>query len=780
VFKNGQRLSLYNKDFIVVQDTTLANTWKVYISTDTLKSTDTLVILLVAADIPVGLLNGGVMTNVNTDFNSVMNGGTLAQPYYAPDHPEELVDVSVVAGVRIRISQRWLPGSAQMDLITINQQVSNTATLPIPAQTSKAIAMYVDGARVPMAQVSYDARESEVTYTGSTISSNIQAVVWGYGGVNQINGASYFNGDGSTVRFTMNYAAALATDLFVTINGVMTTAFTVNGTALTFKTAPAAGAFVKVMNMPSINNASAFNIVNVTELDIVELDTRAINSALGITGSLDPARSIVEVDGLRVMSTGIYEAFITPSNNILEMGWDVPLSDLTATFNGNPITIATDVAMTLTIPAATRTVDLGANWAASDLVVTATGSTAPLVVGEITGTAPGYSLGNLDPAAPELNATFIEGWDDDSWDNIVAWDDIDTIYEKYVVTPSNATLVVFQGHLISLNSLAKDLVVSVEFGDTIPNDLTGFTWTPANADALLMGNELMMLGGVTGDLVVYDASQSQFDYNKSALSQFPNAKTMTVTTFTNASAMDIRTVTYDHITGDNWFPIPGTYPNVPSLWVTLNGKKLRYGQDFYVNAADNGYDIPAWDEDARDEYSEFGAGSMAVRMNEESGVFANPGDHVVITVFGATEATAPQEQIMFLDPLREHGFADRISDISTDDMYTLIGPLEVTDEKIVIQQVLSDGLPTLDLFKTDRSPYNPGLMWVGTELIYFLSASVDEVANTITLHNVIRGHRGTSIQTHVAGEPVWSVSASKVNGNTVQPNNDGDILKATA
>jgi hypothetical protein len=337
-------------------------------------------------------------------------------------------------------------------------------------------------------------------------------------------------------------------------------------------------------------------------------------------------------------------------------------------------------------------------------------------------------------------------------------------------------LVAYQGYLFSFSPMASDLLVNIEFGDTIPNTLTGYTWTPTNANALLMGDQIYVLGGVSGDLVITDASQSQFSYDQSALTQFPGATRMTVTTFTNVDDMDMHTVTYDHITGDNWFPIPGAYPNVASLWVTLNGVKLRYGIDFYVNAADNGFDVPAWDEDARDELSSFGPGSLAVRMNEEAGVYANPGDHVVITVFGATQATAPQETIMFLDPLRDYGFADRTSTITNANKFTLVNAIDQTDEIVVLSQVESDGLPALTQFKTQRTQYNPGLMWIGKELISFLSASVDTTANTITLHNVTRGWRGSAILPHNAGAHVTSVSSAVVDGNVVTPNNTGDIM----
>jgi hypothetical protein len=777
VFKNGARLSLINQDYIVVQDATVANTWKVYISTDVLKANDTLVILLVAGDTPTAVFTGGNMSNPTNAFTAVMAGPGLADPYHQADHPEELVDVNVVAGVRIRINQRWLPGSVQMDNFTINGEVSATKQLPIPAQSKQAIALYDNGARVAQNLVSFDAQSSSVTYLGTDLNSSLNAVVWGYGGENQIAGQSYFNGDGSTTTFTMKVAATYPSDLFVTVNGIMTTAFTVNGTALTFATAPASGNFIKVMNMPSVVTASVassgFNIVNVTEYNIVDADLQTISTALGITGSLDPVTTIVEVDGLRVMSAGIYEAFITPDAPYIDLGYDANINNLNATFNGQPIVLGTNVEYTTTIPAATRSVSLGANWAASDLVVTSGG--APMVIGTIVGTAPGYSLTNLNPAQPELNSSILVDWDEDLWDNISLWDD-PTLYQKYVVSPANAQLVAYQGYLFSFSPMASDLLVNIEFGDTIPNTLTGYTWTPTNADALLMGDQIYVLGGVSGDLVITDASQSQFSYDQSALTQFPGATRMTVTTFTNVDDMDMHTVTYDHITGDNWFPIPGAYPNVASLWVTLNGVKLRYGIDFYVNAADNGFDVPAWDEDARDELSSFGPGSLAVRMNEEAGVYANPGDHVVITVFGATQATAPQETIMFLDPLRDYGFADRTSTITNANKFTLVNAIDQTDEIVVLSQVESDGLPALTQFKTQRTQYNPGLMWIGKELISFLSASVDTTANTITLHNVTRGWRGSAILPHNAGAHVTSVSSAVVDGNVVTPNNTGDIM----
>jgi hypothetical protein len=782
IFRNGSRLSLINKDYIVILDAgdhidagavnpNPLNRWKIYISMDAMQAGDTVVIMLVKADTPEATLCGGAMTTADSAYQAIINGSTLADPYHAANHPEELVDVSVVGGLRIKMHQTWNPGAPEMALANINLSVSPTAELPIPVQSAQAIALYDNGVRVPQTQVAFDARDSEFTYTGSDTDSVMQAVVWGYGGDGQITGIDYFNGDGVTTEFPFEFdipvTATQQLVLYVTINGVTNTNFTVNAnSSLTFATAPAQGSFIKIAGMiPSTTTTgSGFSIVQVKELDISTLGSETLSGALGTTTDPDIIESIVEIDGLRVMGAGVYEAFITPTNPILELGAVLDINNVTATFNGEPIVIGTDVEQLVTIPASTRSFNLGANWSASDLLVTSGG--APIEVSMITGTAPGYSLSNLNPDSPEINSAITVGWDEDSWDNVSSWDD-PTEYMKYVLTPANSdtftNLVMFQGRLINMLPMTSDLPVEIVYGDTIPNSLAGFTWTNfETAQAIMMGDQFMMLNGVSGDLVVFDAAQAQYTADQAVTTMFPNASRLTVTTFTNPDSFNIHTVTYDHITGDNWFPIPGPYPNNASLWVTLNGKKLVEGTQFYVTSAANGWDIPEWDEDARDEQSPFGVNSLAVRMNEQNGIVAKPGDHVVITVFAAAEATPSYTDITYLDPLREFGFADRMTAITVADQFTLVNDLDQETSDIVITPVLGDGTPDVSTFKLHRSIYHPGLMWVGKELVYFVEATCDEAAQTITLTNVIRGWRGTSQLHHKANVDVFNVTQAQI------------------
>jgi hypothetical protein len=750
VYRNGTRLSLINGDYIVLADDTLANSWKIYFKMSDLTDSDTVIIMVVQGDTYDEIINGG--TFAATTYDEIISGSIFHDPTHQANHPEELVQVLVTAGVRIKISQRWTEGSASITAFESPLDMH----LPVAPQSKQAIALYDNGVRVAQSDYAYDARNTAVTYSGSNNPTFLDSVLFGFGGVNQIVEADYFDGDGSTKAFTLKSAVTYASDLFVTIDGVMTSAFTASGTTLTFTTAPAAGTFVKAVVMPSISSGvSGFNVVNVKEIDLAALGgPLTFTAAFGLTNPPSVTQSIIEVDGLRVLSAGVYEAFITPDNNTLEME-DVEYANLSATFNGSPITIGTDVVKSLTIPAATRSVSLGANWAASDMVVKING--VEQVIGSITGTAPGYKLSNLNPAAPELNTQILVDWDEDNWDNVSLWDD-PTLYNKYTITPANATFVAYHGYLMNLNPQGADITVTVSFGNTLPNDLTDYTWTPANAQAIMMGNEIMMLGDVSGDLVVYDAAQADFNFTDPIAQQFPGAKRLTLTTFTNPEVMGIHTVSYDHIS-DNWFPIPGTYPTPGSIWVTLNGRKLREGAEFYVTPADNGFDIPQWDFDARDEMSEFGPHSFAVRMNEENGIYANPGDHVIITTFTGTQAEAPYDQIMYLDPLREYGIKD-INKVTTgSDYYALADNVDITTTDIVLKRVATDGMPNIDWFNGNRDTAHPGVMMIDKEIVRFVQATVDENANTITLVGVERGYRGSSILPHNAGGEVIDLTA---------------------
>jgi hypothetical protein len=759
VYRNNKRLSLINGDYIVLADPNLANSWKIYFKMSDLGPYDNVVIMLVAADAPTEIIDGGIFAN--STYSQIISGSIFQDPTHQANHPEELVQVLVTAGVRIKMHQTWTPGSASITLY----ESASPMTLPVAPQSKQAIALYDGGVRVAQNDYTYDARSLIVNYTGNDNPTFLDSVSFGFGGANQITGTDYFNGDGTTTTFPIDAVVDNPSDLFVTVDGVLNTAFSVNNNKLTFTTAPANGSFIKVVVMPSIvdannNPMSGFNTVTVKEIDLTTLGgPLTFEAAFGLSTPPNPIQSIIEVDGLRVLSTGIYEAFVSPGNEILQLGQGVQYANLTATFNGSPIVIGTDVVQSFTIPASTRSVNLGSNWAASDMVVKNNGVVQ--VVGEVVGTAPGYPLSNLNPDAPELNSMTGVYWDQDLWDGVSLWDDPNQ-YLKYTIAPANATLVVYEGRLMSLNPLAADLTVTISFGNTIPNDLTNYSWDVpgqpgAVAQAIMMGDQIMMLGDVTGDLVVFDSAQADFNFTDPIAQQFPLAKRMTLTTFANANVMGIHTVSYDHIT-DNWFPIPGSFPTPGSLWVTLNGRKLREGADFYVTPANNGWDIPAWDTDARDEMSPFGPNSFAVRMNEENGIFANPGDHVIISTFTATQAQIPYDQIIYLDPLREYGISD-ISKITThSDYYTLASDIDINTSNIVLQRVNGDGLPSIGSFDVDRNLHNPGVMMLNKEIVRFLQAKVDTNANTITLIDVERGYRGSSIFEHTQGETVIDLS----------------------
>jgi hypothetical protein len=112
--------------------------------------------------------------------------------------------------------------------------------------------------------------------------------------------------------------------------------------------------------------------------------------------------------------------------------------------------------------------------------------------------------------------------------------------------------------------------------------------------------------------------------------------------------------------------------------------------------------------------------------------------------------------------LREFGFADRLTEITIADQFTLVNDLDQETSDIVITPVLGDGTPDVSTFKLHRSIYHPGLMWVGKELVYFVEATCDETAQTITLTNVIRGWRGTSQLHHKANVDVFNVTNAQM------------------
>lgn len=769
VYKRGVRMSLVNGDYVIVPDSAATGSWKIYFKQADFPNgfVDTeVIIMLVAADNPSEVIDGGTLTPET--YNQIISGGLFQDPLHQANHPEELVTVFATAGVRIKMHQTWLPGSAIIE----TYQSPNPMGLPMVPQSKQGIALFDNGVRVAQSNYSYNASTLAVNYLGADNPDRLDSVLFGLGGVNTIKDTDYFVGDGKTKTFTVTATFAQASDLFVRVNGILATNFTVSVTAntLTFATAPAAGLAIDVAIMPSMTNiygtmVSAFNIVNVQEVKFSSLGGPVnFNTAFGLSATPDWTTSIVEVDGLRKMPTAIYEQDITAATDTIVLPSTAQYGNLTATLNGTPILIATDVCKSFTIPT-TRSVFLGSNWGYDDLTVTYNG--AALTIGHIVGTAPGYPMSNMNPAAPELNTTVLVNG---------------VLTPKYTVQPANADLVVYRGYLMKINqAINSPMAVKVSYLNTIPDDLTGVTWdVPGNstagslAAALMVGDEIRVINGQTGKLYVFDATQGQFNANAALTTQFPNASMISLTTFSNANVMNIATATYN-TGGDNWYMVPGMFKNKPqNLWVTLNGKKLREGADYYLTPAYETWDQFAWDEIPFDEEVTFLPGwdntiwdqdlwdeadmitQWVLCTNVENGVVVGSTDYLVITSFGEadTQATAPYDEIYVLDPLREYGGVDIKKSIKFDDYFVLSGNLDETTTSIVLTQTAKAGAPSSSTFNTGRSILNPGVMMLGAEMIQFVDASVNATTGTITLSNVQRGFKGSSALAHTGGSTV--------------------------
>jgi hypothetical protein len=138
-----------------------------------------------------------------------------------------------------------------------------------------------------------------------------------------IAGTDYFNGDGSTVAFTLSRSVVSVNDIEAVINNVEqqpNTAYTVSGTTITFTSAPSAGTsniYVRYLSTttqsitPSQNTVSysTLNSDNQSKLGI-SFKNRIINGAMTIaqrgTSSSDPASGQYVLDRFAtyVSSTG--------------------------------------------------------------------------------------------------------------------------------------------------------------------------------------------------------------------------------------------------------------------------------------------------------------------------------------------------------------------------------------------------------------------------------------------------------------------------------------------
>jgi hypothetical protein len=856
VYVRERRLSLGAGDYIVTPNGTVANSWNVYFKETDLNTDNYVVIMLVEPQAaPSEIINGGTL--IPEAYQDIILGGKFWDPRHQANHPEELVQVLVAGGVRFRIYQNWTVGGMTIENFQAPQDTTATqanggvltyAPLPYTPQSKMGVAVFGNGLRIPQSEYTYDAEGGTISYSGGYNLDRLDMTIFGYGGINQITSLDNYNGDGSTTSFLASSTIGSPADVFVTVSGEPTSAFTVSNNEVVFNTAPASGALITIIAMPSVDassvyqymgngslnvfefadtvstasdlmvmvagnmvqteamaaqtnssmyftlnssgNAISFSITpgfgqnvviivndgssNVAstsmfeEVDVqeVQLTTLSANTtfaqAFGLSSIPSITQSIIEIDGKRVMPSGVYDLDVVPGNDIVTMAANVQYANLTATLEGQPIVIGDNLRLNTAIPT-TGSVYLGGYWGSDALTVLYNGS--PLIVGDIVAFAPGF-VPNVQN--PQLQGT-------DSNGNAL-----------YVVQPSNAQLVVYQGYLMDINNtLTSPMNVEVYFENYVPEDMTGFVYDSPNnapAQAILNGVQLRVISG-SGHLIVYDAGQIQLNYGDSLLSQFPTSNLISLTTFTNVSPDAIRTVTYnDNL--ENWFLVPGWYKSKPTLWVTQNGTRLTEGVDFYVEPGNMGWNIMQWGEDNFDQYPTimepdgwdmevngfdsgsydmyFTAGvdllSYAIRMNIENGATLNQTDMIVITSFGDSTGMAQPayEEIIYLNPLREYGLPDIDHVVQAQDYYILESSLDQYETDIVLTQSTAHqgAWPSF----TGASQDNPGVMMLGTELIKYIDISVDSTTGNITLVNTQRGYLGTSQVTHDADSQVINLS----------------------
>lgn len=834
VYVRERRLSLGNGDYIVTPNGTTANSWNVYFKETDLNTDNYVVIMLVEPQAaPSEVIDGGTL--ISEQYQDILLGGKFWDPVHQAGHPEELVQVLVGNGVRFKISQNWTVGGMTIQNYQAPADVTATANaggistyapLPFTPQSKVGIAVFGNGLRVSQANYTYDASGGTVQYIGPFNLDRLDMTLFGYGGINQITSLDTYNGDGSTTTFSVSSTFSSITDLFVTVGGEPTSAFTIANTSLVFNTAPALDTLISIAVMPSAvasgiyqftgngilnafpfpdtvsadtdltvtidgiavdaksvattNNVSSYftlndagnsisfttapefgqsiiiiandgtsNAVNTSMFEEVEVQEVQIASlsadttftqAFGSTSSI--TQSIIEVDGKRVIPAGVYDFDVVASHDTLTVAANISYANLTATLEGQPIVIGDNLRLNTTIPT-TGSVYLGGVWGSDALTVMYNGQ--ELIVGDIVDFAPGFT--------PDLQQPQLQGINSNG-------------DQLYIVQPTNAQIVVYQGYLMVINNtLTSPMNVEVYFENYIPDNMTGFVYDSPNnatAQAILNGTQFRVISG-TGHLVVYDAAQSQLNFTESLLAQFPTSTMISLTSFTNISPDAIRTVSYNDNT-ENWFLVPGLYTAKPTLWVTQNGLRLTEGVDFYVEPGNIGWNIMQWGEDNFDQYppiyvdADPALSSYAIRLNIENGATLNQSDMIVITTFGDPNgmATPAYEEVIYLNPLREYGQPDIDHVVQAQDYYILENSLDQFETDIVLTQNTAHqgAWPAF----TGASQETPGVMMLGTELVKYIDISIDSTTGNITLVNTQRGYLGTSQVTHTANSQVINLS----------------------
>ena len=202
-----------------------------------------------------------------------------------------------------------------------------------------------------------------------------------------------FNGDGSTVAFTLNEAQTTASCI-VSINGVVqlpTTAYGVSSTTLTFTEAPLSGDVIEVRKLTTTSTISALQ--NTAGTAVVETQEGVANTA--VTGNLIVSGSIEGASFIGLDATKI-------NNGTSEMAVIATNGNIRANISGSTVALISSdtVAVTGAVTAST-TITATGNITGGNLTV----STGSVTLGSIVN-ANSDGVGNIGASGDSFNTVF--------------------------------------------------------------------------------------------------------------------------------------------------------------------------------------------------------------------------------------------------------------------------------------------------------------------------------------------------------------------------------------
>jgi len=510
-------------------------------------------------------------------------------------------------------------------------------------QARTSIAAFKDGLRMDPDLIGYDPI-NKLVHMAAGGAGSLELLSFGYGATGVVRYVKSFTKTTSVNSFDLgggyvfvsgnpNSARAMTeSDVLVTLNGEFTNNFTVANGILTINDTTNGPVQVAILASDGTDMAK----VHSKSFKGAALAGKTFAELLSQMNSDWASRwpfghhYIVEVDGKRVTPEFIHNVEINSVNKILYMDRDpepssapgtdyVSPSNLIAALDGIVRPIANGIYKQFTIPQTTRMVEIGFTSDPSKIVVTdVNGALGPagaqIVVGK-----PGpnidpyllYDPNTLTNTAVTWSAITGTTWN--TWTSSVFDGNTSDDPQAFSTVPPNTKLVIFQDRLFFMGTLTSDLVINVTEVDMIPSDMTG--WVHADADFLKIGENLLWLGDENGLMTATDLTNpnANFAFADVVTTKFPGAQLVTITEFNSPEAMDTRTHVYV-ASGYTAFPISALVPfhrladgslDGSAYWVTLNGRKMKYGTDFVISNLEDAWDVIGYGEGNLD------AGEMA-------------------------------------------------------------------------------------------------------------------------------------------------------------------------